>query len=352
MNTIDLSVIIPTYNAKEYLKKCIESIIKSNFKNFEIIVVDNASTDNTASELKHFFSKYQDRITIICLDRNYGPAKARNQGVKFAKGKYLGFLDSDTVVEKNWADKSLKLFGNNKVGAVQCKLLSMKDRRKFDYAGEYLGSLGFLVSVSRHGETDTGQYDNVHRILAAKSAGMFVKKDVFEKIGGFDEDYFIFLEETDLGWRIWLSGYEVIFCPDSVVYHYFSATKDIVDKNFNNFLVRFHGTKNYILTLYKNLSLRYLIKILPGHIVLWICLSGYLFFTGKFNSSLNIMKGIVWNAKNFRKNYNKRKWVQKNRVLSDDQLFAGYGLLKESSIGYYLNKFLLSQRKNVTPENQ
>ena len=155
-----------------------------------------------------------------------------------------------------------------------------------------------------------------------------------------DEDYFIFVEETDLGWRLWLAGYEVILCPKSIVYHYFSATKDIVAKSFNNHLVRFHGTKNYILTLYKNLSIRYLIKILPIHIALWLSLAMYLIFTGNFRSGLNIFKGILWHFPNFLTNTQKRMSVQKMRVVSDSVIFESMSLMKNISIIDLVKKFM------------
>lgn len=350
---IFFSVIIPTFNAKKYINECISSILKNVYLNYEIIVVDNGSTDNTLNYLKETFSEELVKIKFVVLDRNYGPARARNEGVKVARGQYLAFLDSDTEVEKNWIGEALKCFEKNKkVAALQCKLLLMSNRNCYDYAGEYLGSLGFLIPVASYGEEDHGQYDSSLKILAAKSAGMFIKKDVFDKIGGFDEDYFIFLEETDLGWRCWLAGYEVIFCPQSIVYHHFSATKNIVDKDFNNYLIRFHGTKNYILTLYKNLSGKYLWRILPRHIFLWMGLAGFLLLAGRWRSEGNILRGIGWNIIHFQDNIQKRQKVQKERIVSDEELFEKKTLMKTKSLGYFMDRFLGSQRQVVTPENQ
>lgn len=350
---IIFSIIIPTFNAKKYVSKCISSILKNAYPNYKIIVVDNGSTDDTLNYLREKFSKELEKIKFIVLDRNYGPARARNEGVKVAQGQYLAFLDSDTLVEKNWISEALECFQkNNKVAALQCKLLLMSKKNHYDYAGEYLGSLGFLVSVAEYGEKDRGQYDSFRKILAAKSAGMFIRKDVFNKIGGFDEDYFIFLEETDLGWRCWLAGYEVIFCPKSIVYHHFSATKNIIDKDLNNYLARFHGTKNYIMTLYKNLSWTYLVKILPIHIFLWLCLSFYLVLTGNLTSSSNIFKGVLWNLTNLAKNKVKRKEIQKKRLSTDIYIFGNLALLKNISVGYYARRWFLAQKENVTQENQ
>lgn len=348
-----LSIIIPTFNTKKYISACIDSILKSNTKNFEIIIIDNASTDNTIAFLKKKFKKQTAKIKYLSLNQNYGPAKARNEGVKIASGKYLSFLDSDTIVTPDWASQAIKcLKSDTKIAAVQCKLLLAKNKKQLDYVGEYLGKTGFLVPVAPHGEIDHGQYDSTKQILAAKSAGMFIKKRIFNKIGGFDEDYFIFVEETDLGWRCWLAGYQVILCPSSIVYHHFSATKSVVDEKFNNYLVRFHGTKNYILTLYKNLSTGYLIKILPLHIILWLGLSFYLTLTGNFQSSVNIIRGILWHISNIIKNTHKRNIIQKQRQVSDQLLFTKHGLLKQKSIYKHITKFLSSQKSSVNLKNQ
>lgn len=350
--TVKFSIIIVNFNGWLYLKECIGSILINNFEDYEIIVVDNGSNDKSVKNLKERFSPYLNKIKIVSLRENFGPARARNEGVKVSSGRYLAFLDNDTKVHPDWINEALKCFRKDKnIGAVQCKLLDF-DKRRLDYTGEHLGNLGFLVPVSQYGENDQGQHDFNYEILAAKSAGMFIRRDVFEKVGGFDEDYFIFLEETDLGWRVWLSGYKIIFCPNSIVYHYFSGTKNIVDKKFNNCLIRFHGTKNYILTLFKNLSPKYLIKILPIHIFLWFCLSFYLCFTGSFNSTINIWKGIFWNMVNFRKNIRKRRLIQKKRLITDERLFTNYGLMKNRNLVYYLERFLRSQKEVITPENQ
>lgn len=352
MNSPLFSIVVVNFNGKEYLKNCLDSILNNDYSDYEIIVVDNGSTDKSVDFIKDKFVAELNKITVLDLKENLGPAKARNEGVKISRGNYIGFLDNDTKVERDWISQALKGFeSSKKIAALQCKLLFLKEKNEFDYAGEYLGSLGFLVPVANYREIDKGQYDVASRILAAKSAGMFIRKDVFKQIGGFDEDYFIFLEETDLGWRCWLAGFEVVFCPTSIVYHHFSATKHIVDKKFNNRLVRFHGVKNYILTLYKNLSLNNLIKIFPLHIFLWACLSFYLLIKGNTQSSINIWKGICWNLANLKKNTRKRASIQEKRVLTDVELFGNLGLMKKRSLFYFIEKFTRSQKEVITPEN-
>lgn len=348
-----VSIIIVNYNGAKYLKDCLTSIFHNNYSNFEIIIADNASTDNSLSLIKKSFTSKLSKIKFVTLKKNYGPAKARNEGVKKSKGQYLAFLDNDTEVDQNWIKNAIKLFQTNpKIGAIQSKLLLLNQKNKIDYVGERLGSQGFLKSIANYGEIDHHQYDDTKYILAAKSAGMFVKKNAFLKVGQFDPDYFIFMEETDLGWRIWLNNFKVIFCPNSIVYHQFSSTKNIVNPDFNNYLVRFHGTKNYIQTLIKNLEVKNVIKILPIHVFLWFCLASFLLVTGKFKSSYNIYKGIHWNLFNLKKILKKRHQVQSHRQITDDQLFNQYQLITKTSIINYINKFFKSQKNINTPENK
>ncbi|MBT5502730.1 glycosyltransferase family 2 protein [Candidatus Falkowbacteria bacterium] len=353
MREIKYSIVIVNFNGKEYLERTVRSVLNSNYQNFKIIIVDNNSTDGSVQHIEQTFVKNLAKIKFVQLEKNFGPAKARNEGVKIATGQVYGFLDNDTEVTADWLINADKVFEQDeKVGALQCKLLFLKDKKSIDYVGEYLGSLGFLISIAEYGEPDNGQYDQVKEILAAKSAGMFITRQAFEAAEGFDEDYFIFVEETDLGWRCWLKNYKVVFCPESVVYHHYSATKDITDKKFNNKLVRFHGCKNYILTLYKNLSFKYLVRILPKHIFLWNGLAFYLLFKGNWTSGINILKGIMWFFLHLPANYKKRRRIQKNRKLSDQQLFIEQGLYKKKSIFYFIKRFTDSQKKAVTPENQ
>ena len=328
------SIIIVNYNGFLYVDSCVESVLKCNFDSFQVIVVDNGSTDGSAEKLGE---KYSDRLKLVCLDKNYGPSKARNEGVRAAQGEYFGFLDNDTIVDPDYISEAIQVFeSDSKVGAVQCKLVLMDDPDQIDYVGEYLGTNGFLVQVAPAKTLDKGQFDQQYPILAAKSAGMFISKDAFNAAGGFDEDYFIYVEETDLGWRTWLSGYQVVFAPKSKVHHKFGTSTVILGKAKNDYNAKYHGSKNYILTLIKNFSFPYLIKILPVHIFLWFGLAWFSLMQGKWNSFYWIHKGVLWNFSHFPQTWIKRKKIQHSRVIDDKSLFKV--LMKKKELSYYLNK--------------
>lgn len=334
-----VSVVVVNHNGNAYIQKCVRSIFNSNTKNIEVIVVDNASIDDSVKVLaKKFSTEHKSgKLKIVELEKNFGPAYARNKGAAQAKGVFFCFLDNDTVVEKNWAEEAKKLFRKSeKIGIIQCKLL-LADKKTIDYIGEYMSFNGFLVQKVKGGTKDDGSFDQIEPILAAKSAGMFIRAKAFEDAGGFDDDYFIYVEETDLGWRCWLMGYQNMFLPSSVVYHDSGTSSIILGSGKVKQLARFHGSKNYILTHFKNLELKSMIKILPIHIGLWLGLAIYsLLRKGSFNEFLWIMSGVWWNITHFGKNWRKRRLIQSKRVVSDKELFAIW--MKRRPLSYFLGK--------------
>lgn len=336
-----VSVIIVNFNGQKYLGNCLRSIVKNTCRDYEIIIVDNHSSDDSVNYVKKKFSRYLGKIKLIELEKNFGPAYARNQAVKQSVGEILAFLDNDTEVDKNWLLSAKKEFTNNKkLGCLQSKLLLLDQKNRFDYAGDYLNQFGLLTHRATYGDLDQAQFQEKAIIFAAKSAGMFIRKDIFEKIGGFDDDYFIYMEETDLCWRSWLLGYKTIYLPTSIVYHGFSGSFKLLNRAFATRNLRFHGTKNYILTNLKNLSPKYLLFILPKLIFIYITYSFYLLFLkGQFRGFYFTILGILWNFVHLKSTLSKRYFIQKNRVLSDEKLFPY--IFKKTSILDKIKKSIL-----------
>lgn len=335
-----VSVVIANYNGKQFLSRCLETVFNSTYKNIEVIVVDNGSVDNSLPETK---AKFNDtRLKLIALEKNFGPAYARNRGIEIAQGKYIAFLDNDTETEKDWIEKPVQVMEEDeKIGVCQCKLLLLKDPQKLDYVGDYLSQFGFLVQKATANEIDKGQYDSNFEILSAKSAAMIVRKELIDKTGGFDEDYFIYVEETDLCWRGWLAGYKAIFVPESRVYHLFGGSALSLGNAKQNYFAKFHGTKNYITTLLKNLGTFNAIKIIPVHIALWAGLAFWVLIHKKTIDSKNIFKGIFWVFMNLGLILKKRRQIQSIRVVSDRELMPR--IMKKQSFNYFYKKATTAQ---------
>ncbi|MDD5165799.1 MAG: glycosyltransferase family 2 protein [Candidatus Omnitrophica bacterium] len=330
-----VSVIIVNHNGIDFVDTCLSSVLNSSYTDFEVVFVDNASGDGSLEYVKKAFGSDQ-RLKFVENSGSLGPAVGRNRGSRSAKGKYLIFLDNDTKVKADWISELVEALEYDKtIGAAQAKLLRM-DTDFYDCAGDYLGPLGFLIERSRCAK-DTGQFDYIADILSAKSAASIIRKDLFDKIGGFDEDFYMYLEETDLSWRVWLAGYRVVFVPKAVVYHSFETAKKDIKKYYSKYVVRYYGCRNYISTLIKNLEFRNLIRFLPLHIFSWVILSLLFLLKGQLRDFFYIIKGIFWNMLNFGLLLKKRRTINREiRARGDTSILKT--IKSSEGIGDYLRK--------------
>lgn len=329
-----VSVIIVNHNGIDFVRECLSSVLSSEYKNFEVIFVDNGSGDGSLQYVKKNFGN-DPKLRFVENRASLGPAVGRNRGAGVSGGKYIIFLDNDTEVTPPWISELVKVLeSDNSIGAAQAKLLRIGSE-EYDCAGDYLGPLGFLIERSR-GAKDTGQFDFIADILSAKSAASIIRKDLFEKIGGFDEDYYMYLEETDLSWRVWLAGYRVVFVPHSIVYHAFGTSRKGFKHYYSKHLVKYYGCRNYIFTLAKNLEFRNLIKILSFHIGCWFLLA--IFFTLKYNldDAFYILKGIGWNILHIGLLLKKRSFINRIKCVNDRAILEK--IMDRKKVGYYLGK--------------
>ena len=225
---IDLSIIILTWNSQYYLKNCIESILGAvkNYKH-EIIVIDNSSKDRTKKILRQLRSKY--KITLIQNEKNKGVAKGRNQGIALAKGKFIMFLDVDTIVLPMAIEKLINYMTQNiQCGIVAPMLLSPDGMLRFSCQKfptvltkvfrriPIKSGKKFLAQAELHGwhHRDTISIDWVI------GACQMIRRSVISKVGNLDEKFFYGAEDIDYCMRVWLEGFQVVYHPESVVIHY------------------------------------------------------------------------------------------------------------------------------------
>jgi len=222
MNKIKTSIIIPHFNGIEIIDECLSSLANMNDNDYEIIVVDNNSTDQSINHIKKNFKK----IRIIELTENKGYAGGCNVGAQSAKGNYLVFLNNDTIHENDWLEKLTAYMDSNKnVASCQPKIMNYFNREYFDYAG---GSGGFLDlftfpfcrgRILSQIEKDENQYDNIRDIFWASGTAFITRKDIFLEAGGFDETLFAHMEEIDYHWKCHWLGYHVSIVPSAIIYH-------------------------------------------------------------------------------------------------------------------------------------
>jgi GT2 family glycosyltransferase len=336
-----VSVVVVNYNDKGHLKSCIGSILESKYPFLEVLLVDDGSIDRSLDLVRKEFAS-EAHLTIIENATNVGPAAARNIGGSRATGKYLAFLDSDTTVDSLWLKEAINIMEcDPSIGAVQCKLLLPGNEIKFDYAGDYLSSFGILIQRVKVSQIDDGSLDKIEEIFAVKSAGMIIKRQVFHNIGMFDEDYFIYGEETDLCWRVWLSGYRIVFAPTSKVYHDFNVS--LKDRpNRPKSLDKYHGPKNYISSLIKNFELLNLVKVLPLNLGIWVGISVWYILKRRLDWATYIMKGVFYNIIHLKQIWAKRLTVQRViRKVPDHKIMPR--IMKKTTLSYFLNKVLGSR---------
>jgi len=191
VKTPKISIIIVNYNGKDYLENCLSSIFKTEYQNFEVIVVDNASTDGSVQQIRQKFPTTK----IIFNKKNLGSA-GRNSGIVHAQGEFVVLLDSDTIVSPNWLSEFMAAFEKKGYGMYQGKLLFMDQPNKINSAGCMLNIFGFSYARGS-GEIDKAQYDKSEKINFTSGACTFLPRSVFEKVGLFDLNFFAYVEDTD-----------------------------------------------------------------------------------------------------------------------------------------------------------
>lgn len=241
------------------------------------------------------------------------PAAKRNMAARVARGKYLAIFDDDTEIRPGCIEEMVRLIeSNTEIAMVYAKCLKFDEPHRFDEAGGFLTWSGFIWSRAEQNIEDTGQYDKPEPIFAGKSAACLVKRVIWEKLDGMDEDFGILGEESDISWRMWLAGYEVWWCPKAVALHKFNTPLKPVDKHYTSSRVHFNGPCNYLTMLLKNLGGEHLWIILI-HLLVWFTASIAMIGTGKVKQGWNILRGIgsfIWNVPSILR---KRERIQSHR---------------------------------------
>lgn len=309
-----VSVIIVNWNGLKYLQECLKSLEKINYRNCEIIIVDNNSSDGS----QEFIKKNYPETKIIQNNKNLGFAEANNRGYEKTEGEYVLLLNNDTIVEKDFLSPLVEYLDSHpEMGVVQPKILLWNNPTKIQLVGSYLINSGFLYYFGYEKDKDRNQFDKPIEIFSAVGACMLIRRDVIKKVGLFDNDFFAYFEETDFCWRVWLAGYKIVYLPQPIIYHKGAATSSLMAPSF----IQFHSFKNRICSHLKNLDTPELLKILSLHLFFVNCVSAFYFLTGKWRLSCTLQKSIWWNIFNIKSTWAKRKIVQnKIRRISDKGL--------------------------------
>jgi hypothetical protein len=309
-----VSIIILNYNAGNLLLECIESVLKTDYEKFEIVIVDNASEDDSINKCKERF----EEIRIIENKKNLGYCEGNNVGIKSARGKFVVILNPDTIVESSWLKELIKgyeIFGD---GMYQPRFLTTNDHKILQGTGNMINLFGFGFARNK-GDIDEGQFNKPERIGYASGTCLFTSKKIIEELDMFDSFLFAYHDDLDLCWRAALENIKSYYIPSSIVYHppegytfkWNSLKFYLLERNRQYCLLTHYSRETYF-------------KMLPALIMIEIGVFFYYLKKGvllsKFKATLSILKNFKHINSTYKKIQNKRKISDREliKIFEDD----------------------------------
>jgi GT2 family glycosyltransferase len=254
-----VSIVIVNWNGAEVLPECLESLLRLNHRDIEIIVVDNASTDGSIGIVNQICG---DKAKVIRLEKNIGFSAGVNVGFENSGGKFIALLNNDMVVEPSWLDQPMEFFKNEEVGIVSCRQMNYYDRTKVDGLYHAVSRGLVLMPFAGGGGAAYREEDSLFSkpgyVLSANGGSAVIRAETFRSAGGFDADFFGYMEETDFCLRAFLRGWRCVYAPNSVIYH-----KDGFSFKKNKPRQYYLRERNRIWFLYKNIPTIDIIRWLP-----------------------------------------------------------------------------------------
>jgi len=330
-----VSIIILNYNAGKLLLDCVESILKSDFKNYEIIVVDNNSKDKSHLICKEKF----EEIKLIENSQNFGFCEGNNIGAKNAKGEFIIIINPDTTVTPNWINEFLKANKENGDGIYQPKIISLEDKKTILSTGNMIHLFGFGFARDK-GNLKTKNVENVEKITYSSGTCIFTTKKLFEKIGMFDSFLFLYHDDLDLSWRASMQKIDSFYVPTITVFHKESYNFQWSSKKFY-WLER--NRKYCILTHYsKETQKKIASELFLSDVLIWISYFFKGFLLVKIKAELEIRK----NKKKIEEKYLE---LEKIKLVSDEEMIKKFSdeiwIPKDVSNNFFNKLFNLTLKK-------
>lgn len=250
---VRVSLIILNRDGADLLDDCLASVIRQTYQDFEVIFVDNASTDNSVNKARELLPQ----VKCLELKENTGFARGNNLGIQQAAGEFIVLLNNDTELDHRFLEELVRVAeSGERVGMVAPKILNFFERRKIDSVGGLMICPDGLAQGRGRGEEDDGQYDELSEILLPSGCAALYSRKLLDEIGLFDERFFIYCEDTDLGLRARWAGWNALSAPKAVVYHKYSGFSGAYSP-FKLYLVE----RNHFLVALKNFPLRTLLQL-------------------------------------------------------------------------------------------
>jgi GT2 family glycosyltransferase len=301
-----VSIVVLNWNGRKILRKCLTSLITTEYPNFKIILFDNGSTDGSIEAVESEFKSYP-KLHVIKSRVNSGITGGYNKASRYAEGKYIMFMNNDIVVtSKDWLRKLVETMESDEtIGCAQPQLIFPDGERstKRQYPFEFAIDAFRSKLIERATENDA----QIKEIFHTVGSAMIMRFALFKEIGGFDKDFFVMGEDLDLGYRVRIKGFRNVFVEASKLLHIGSISIKKLGKKS-----AFHSTKNRLMILTKNYDASNLVFYLPVCIVLTLV---SIIFGGNERARL---RGFFWFLTNLKHIWMKRMFVQKTiRMVSD-----------------------------------
>ena len=305
-----VSIIILNYNAGNLLLNCVDSVFKSTYPNFEVLVVDNISTDNSHVVCKKKFEK----IHLIENKENLGYCEGNNVGIRNANGEFVVILNPDTIVEPNWLNHLMSAYNEFGEGLYQPKFFSLNEKHVLQSTGNMLHIFGFGFAKDK-GKIDDEKMESVEKINYASGTCLFTSKIVLDKIGLLDPFLFLYHDDLDLGWRAAHIGINSFYVPKSIIYHAESYSIKWSSKKFY-WLER--NRKYCLLTHYsKETYAKMRFSLFLVDLCVWLFYLSKGFLGAKIKAELDIFR----NRKTIKIRHNQ---LEKMKIVSDKDLIEKF----------------------------
>jgi GT2 family glycosyltransferase len=303
-----ISVIIVNWNGKQHLNDCLSSLRRQTFTDFEIVMVDNGSTDDSVAYVQSSFPE----VEIISLPINTGFSVGNNRGIQAAQGDYIALLNNDTEVDPHWLEELYRaLESSPQVGFCASKILLFDQREILDSAGDYYSCYGAAGKIGRL-KPDQKLYNQAKEVFGASGAAAIYRRSMLEEVGLLDEDFFMIYEDVDLSFRAQLMGYSCLYVPTARVYHKVNVSLGFMSNKYI-----YYGHRNVEYVYLKNMPSPLLLEYLPIHILYTVLAFG--FFAMKRKASIFIQSKVDA-FKSLSTVWRKRQKIQKTRRVSNEYI--------------------------------
>jgi len=304
-----VSIIIPNWNGRHHLDSCLSSLQNQNFSDFEVILVDNNSSDGSREYVRESFPE----VRLVELESNLGFTGGCIAGLDVAQGEIIVLLNNDTEADAKWLSSLVETFKMDAgIGIVATKIM-LFDRRDHIHSAGDIYSIDGIPNNRGVWQEDLGQYDDEEEIFSACGAAAAYRRSMIGEIGFLDDDFYFSCEDVDLGWRAHLAGWKVRYAPKAIVYHKLKATGGSVTGSY-------YDGRNFLYLIWKNYPWSLLKRHLPVIVQAQLSITWDALKAWRGEAARARLRGQAAGLIGFFKIYPKRRQIQTSRRLNDEDL--------------------------------